>query len=158
MTTRGSDSERVEIRIGPWIARVDREHTRPVYKVVKEGGARGCGCDMCLNFDWHRRKGRALTPVAVNLLAELGVEPSKEAEAVHHGLDKDGHLYEWWYHSIGEVVGGPEPTEPVRLDEGLSVIVRDGRAIAHEGFENYPLVEVLFFRHLSWALAMPEPK
>ena len=28
MTTRGSDSERVEIRIGRWIARVDREHTR----------------------------------------------------------------------------------------------------------------------------------
>ena len=93
-----------------------------------------------------------------NLLAELGVEPSKEAEAVHHGPDKDRHLYEWWYHAIGEVVGGPEPKEPVGLDEGLSVIVKDGRAVAHEGFENLPLVEVSFFRPLPWALATREPK
>lgn len=158
MKIGGSDSERLEIRIGRWIVRVDREHTRAVYKVVEEGGARSCGCDMCLNFDWHRRKGRALTPVAVNLLAELGVDPGKEAEAVHHGPDKDRHLYEWWYHAIGEVVGGPEPKEPVGLDEGLSVIVKDGRAVAHEGFENLPLVEVSFFRPLPWALATPEPK
>jgi len=153
-----SDSERVQLRIGPWIVRSNRQRTCSVYEVVEVSGARRCGCDMCLNFDRHRKRGEALTPPAVNLLAELGVDPGKEAETVHLGPDQEGHLYEWWYHAIGEVVDGPEPKEPVALGEGLSVMVKDGRAVAHEGFENFPLIEVSFFRHLPWALTTPEPQ
>ena len=154
----GSDSERLETRIGRWIVRLDHEYTRSVYKCVKQGGARSCGCDLCLNFDWHRKRGQALTRLATDLLAELGVDPDKDAETIHHGRDQDGHLYQWWYHAIGEVVDGPEPKEPVALGEGLSVTVKEGRAVAHEGFESFPLIEVSFFRHIPWALVTPEPK
>lgn len=34
MTLRGSDSERLETRIGRWIVRVDHEHTRAVFVEV----------------------------------------------------------------------------------------------------------------------------
>jgi hypothetical protein len=95
-----------ELRIGDQLIRFDREATIAAYSQVEQGGADRCSCSGCRNFALLRDK---IYPDAfLELLDKLGIDPTKEGEAVHYGPKADLHLYGGWFYFVGQVVEAGE--------------------------------------------------
>lgn len=96
-----------ELRMGDQLIRFDNDATTAAYAQILNGGADRCSCSGCRNF----AKLRAETyPEAFrDLLNTLGIDPTKEGEAVHYGPKETGrHLYGGWFYFVGEVIEAGE--------------------------------------------------
>ena len=92
----------IEFRIGDQLIRFDREATVIAYSEMPQGGADRCTCTGCRNFVLIRDK--AYPDVFRDLSDKLGIDPSKEGEAVHYGPKGDLHFYGGWFYFVGEVL------------------------------------------------------
>ncbi len=113
------------------------------------GYADDCACLTCRNFSAARPGAYPPEPIA--LFSHLGIDCSKESEAVHVARDPDGyHLYEGWFHFVGIIkhdVGGIIEIEP---NFGLYFVT--GNATAPMVFLQHQLPRVEFEVRLPWIL------
>ncbi len=92
-----------ELRLGDQLVRYDRDATLVAYAQLEQGDAQTCGCAGCRNFIAARE--HAFPDAFRIFLAELGIDPNKEGEAVHHGPIGDNlHFYEGWFYFVGELI------------------------------------------------------
>ena len=91
-----------ELPIGDQLIRFDREATSAAYSTVSQGDADRCGCQGCRNFAIQRNA--IYPPEFRDLLNKIGIDPTKECEAVHEGPKNKTHFYSGWFYFVGEVV------------------------------------------------------
>ena len=91
-----------ELRLGDQLAQCDRNATLAAYADLQQGGAERCGCAGCRNFVAAREQ--AFPDTFRNFLAELGIDPTKEGEAIHYGpVDGGLHFYGGWFYFVGKL-------------------------------------------------------
>jgi hypothetical protein len=92
-----------EMTVGDQTFRYDPEATAAIYASLRTGWAEDCGCVGCRNL---LAQGDEVYPPAFReLLQRLGIDPSKEAEAVADGPLENGlHHYGGWFFFVGEMV------------------------------------------------------
>ena|SRR5947207_2703821 len=92
-----------EFRLGDQLVRYDHDATLAAYAQLQHGDAQTCGCAGCRNFIAARE--HAFPDAFRIFLAELGIDPNKEGEAVHQGPIGDNlHFYEGWFYFVGELI------------------------------------------------------
>ena len=91
-----------EFRIGDQAVHYDRDATVAAYAQLTRGDADCCPCSGCRNFALQR--DTAYPQSFLDLLNTLGVDPSKEGEAVLYGPKDDTYLYGGWFYFVGEVI------------------------------------------------------
>jgi len=91
-----------ELRVGDQLIRFDRDATISMYWKVAEGDANSCACSGCRNFAQLRSK--AYPAGFRDLLATLGIDSSKESEAVYHGPKGDQHFYDVRFWFVGQLI------------------------------------------------------
>jgi len=144
-----------QVHFQDWSVEVDREATAEAYARIEASGSEVCGCQDCRNFVAVRDAGRLYPPEVLDMLAELGVDPSLEAESWSVGpIDADHpdvHLYGWWFNVIGHLLPGEltQPREPARE---LQVYPVSGGALADAAFGDAPLFRVELLGGLPWFL------
>src|SRR5437879_3879445 len=92
-----------KLRLGDQLVRYDRDATLSAYAHLQQGWAEKCGCSGCRNFIAAREQ---VFPDAFRtVLAELGIDLSKEGEAIHHGpVEGNLHFYGGWFYFVGELI------------------------------------------------------
>src|SRR5262245_24026194 len=96
-----------EITIGDQTVRYDREATFAIYERLRNGWAEDCGCVRCRNL--LAQRDEVYPPAFRELLVRLGIDPTKEAEAVADGPSETGlHHYCGWFFFVGEMVTAGE--------------------------------------------------
>jgi hypothetical protein len=145
----------VTVHFQDWGVVVDREATAEAYAQIEASGSDLCGCQDCRNFVAVRDAGLLYPPAVLELLAQLGVDPSREAESASMGsIDRDHpdvHLYEWWFNVIGHLLPG-ELTQPRDPARELQLYPVSGGALADAAFGDAPLFRVEFLGGLPWLL------
>jgi len=139
-----------ELRIGDQLISFDREATAAAYSQVSQGWADRCTCQGCRNFVLQRDR---IYPVEFrDLLNTLGVDPSKEGEAVHYGPVGELHFYEGWFYLVGKLL---------EAGERNCSIGNDFEYFAGTSFPRPPaafgkgVIVIEFATHLSWVLDKP---
>jgi len=91
-----------ELRLGDQLVRYDRDATLAAYAQLQHGDAERCGCAGCRNFIAGREQ--AFPDAFRTFLAELGIDPNKEGEAIHYGpVDGDLDFLRRWFYFVGEL-------------------------------------------------------
>ncbi|HET8825026.1 MAG TPA: hypothetical protein VFM77_07850 [Terriglobales bacterium] len=138
-----------ELRIGDQFIRFDRQATIAVYSAISQGDAERCGCQGCRNFIIQRN---AIYPREFrDLLTKIGIEVTKEGEAVHEGPKDNAHFYSGWFYFFGEVIEKGESC--VSLGENFKYFVRTALH-PPKAFGNMRAA-VEFSTVLPWLLAEP---
>ena len=92
-----------ELRLGDQLVRYDRDATVAAYAQLQNGDAERCGCSGCRNFISAREQ--AFPRQFKVLLAELGIDLTKDGEVVDFGVVDGGmHYYEGWFYFVGELI------------------------------------------------------
>jgi hypothetical protein len=141
---------------GRWTYTVDPDATAEAYKAAIGGGADYCDCNGCRNFRLVRH--RIHTPEFLTLLATLGIDPRKEAEAIRASQSSPGHYScGGWFHFVGDLkVSGDFP--PVDLGAGVTAWMTHGVAPMLQPLAGFPLVQLGFWAEsVPWLLDEPEP-
>ena len=140
---------------GEWSYDADPEATAAAYRSVEHGGAEACGCAGCRNFLLARDK---VYPASfLTLLAQLGVDPSKDAEVYHNAqLSPGRHDYGGWFHFVGELHNSGD-FPPVALGENFSAWMCRPNAPRLAPLEDLNVVQVEFHAEaVPWLLREPE--
>lgn len=138
-----------ELRIGDQLIRFDREATLTSYLAIRQGDADRCGCQGCRNFAIQRN---AIYPQGFRaLLDNMGIDLTKEGEAVHEGPKDNAHFYSGWFYVVGEVIEKGESC--VSLDEHFKYFARTALH-APKAFGNLTAA-VEFSTVLPWLLTEP---
>ena len=92
------------INFRDWELIVDKQLTTSTYDQATMGGADGCSCNECKNFQSYRDR---LYPAEImQLLNDLGIDYKKESEICHYCRQDDGlHHYGGWFHFKGHFKG-----------------------------------------------------
>ena len=110
-----------ELRLGDQLVRYDRDATLAAYAQLQHGDAERCGCAGCRNFIAGREQ--AFPDAFRTFLAELGIDPNKEGEAIHYGpVDGDLDFYGSWFYFVGELIEVGERLTTVQLPGSPSPI------------------------------------
>jgi hypothetical protein len=97
----------MEMTVGDQTIRYDPEATAAIYATLRNGWAEACGCVGCRNLLMQR--DQAYPAAFRELLQRLGIDPTKEAEAVADGPLANGlHHYCGWFFFVGELVTAGE--------------------------------------------------
>jgi hypothetical protein len=141
---------------GKWRFECDPEATRVVYSRVDRGGAESCSCNGCRNFVAAR--SRVFPETFLELLATLGVDPLKDAEAYHNARLAPGrHDYGGWYHFIGQLTVDGD-FAAVDFGNGFTASLCKATAPRLKSLEGLPVVQLEFHSEsVPWALPEPEP-
>ncbi|HEY2857689.1 MAG TPA: hypothetical protein VGJ21_04685 [Terracidiphilus sp.] len=87
---------------GEFIIEYDREATARTYRLIERSDADRCGCSYCRNFVSQRPSH--YPPSFLNLLNDLGIDPSKEGEVFECGLEGGLHYYGGWLFLSGKLL------------------------------------------------------
>ena len=109
-----------ELPVGDQLIRFDRDATISVYSQIVQGDANSCGCSGCRNFALLRNK--AYPDAFRDFLDMLGVDPSKEIEAVYYGPKGELHSYGVWFYFVGELLEAGERS--VRIGDEFHYWIR----------------------------------
>jgi hypothetical protein len=139
-----------ELRIGDQLIRFDRETTISAYSQIQQGGADRCDCSGCRNFALQRNSIYSID--FRDLLNTLGIDWTKEGEAVHYGPKGDLHFYGGWLYFVGEVVEAGERL--VSLQDGFQYFIGTSFPRPHDVFGR-PVAAVEFMVMLPWVLNEP---
>lgn len=77
---------------------VDTEENKRVYQQIEAGFVESCKCKNCIEF--IRLREKIYPPEFINLLAQLGIDYTKEAEVINYG--DLGEHWEGWFNFIGD--------------------------------------------------------
>ena len=138
-----------ELRIGDQLIRFDHEATAAAYSAVSQGDADRCGCQGCRNFVIQRNA--IYPPEFRDLLNKIGIDSTKEAEAVHYGPKDNAHFYGGWFYFYGEVIEKGESC--VSLGEDFKYFART--ALHPPKAFGKMTAAVEFSTVLPWLLAEP---
>lgn len=141
---------------GEWSYDVDPVATAAAYRSVEHGGAETCGCAGCRNFLLARNK--VYPAQLLRLLAQLGIDPHKDAEVYHTAqLSPGRHIYGGWFHFVGELHNTGD-FSPVALGESFSAWMCKANAPKLAPFKNLNVVQLEFAADaVPWLLREPEP-
>jgi len=134
-----------------WKYRADRDATILAYGRIERGGADTCDCAGCRNF--RAARDDCFPPEFIALLAQLGIDPRKDAEVYHNARIAPGcHDYGGWYHFIGTIDDiGESPS--VQLGPGFSVWMRPASAPRLRSLEGKQVVQLEFHAEaVPWRL------
>lgn len=118
----------VELELGRWIVRLDKEKTKDFYDKF-HFITDDCSCDYCVNYV----KATAFLPQKLlNIFMQLGIDPRKEGKIYHCCDNENGtHLYGGFYHIIGELITGDDCWEKasdstsndrfLKMEDGYSI-------------------------------------
>jgi hypothetical protein len=134
-------------QIGDQVIRYDAERTRAAYSTLSRGGANDCGCSSCQNFAAQRSV--AFPDSFLNLLVQLGIDPTKEGEAYECGPDGSLTVYGGWFYFAGELV---QPGERLAgNDPGFQFWFADGKNLPKPKADfGKDLLAVEFVTKLPW--------
>ena len=136
-----------ELRVGDQLIRFDRSATIAMYSQILRGDADVRGCSGCRNFAQLRTQ--AYPAEFKEFLATLGIDSSKESEAVHHGPEEDVHSYDVRFCFVGQLIETGERS--VKLGDGFQYWI--GTAVPEGSSEfgkNMAVVECTTV--IPWAL------
>ncbi len=138
-------------RLGDQMLRFDRQCTTDAYARVTKGGAEECGCAMCRNF--AAQKQTAYPTSFLQLLAQLGIDPTKEGEVYYLSPEESGlRLYGGWFFFCGELI---EAGERQTSEDGISFfVIGPGRMPSpypRDAFGPHPLA-LDFYLEIPWVL------
>jgi hypothetical protein len=103
-----------ELRLGDQLAQYDRNATLAAYAELQQGWTERCGCGGCRNFIAAREQ--AFPDAFRNFLAEFGIDPTKEGEAIHYGpVDGGLHFYGGWFYFVGKLTEAGERLTTIPL-------------------------------------------
>lgn len=113
-TPTNSQSNGAELRIGDQLIRHYRDLTANAYLHMPTGMAERCACAACRNFIAQR--STAYPGFFLDLLAELGIDPTKEDDVYSYGaIDDNPRIYEGWLFFTGDL-----------LEQGWSLVDNGG--------------------------------
>lgn len=116
---------------------------------MRQGDADRCGCQGCRNFAVQRN---AVYPQKFcDLPTKMGIDLTKEGEAVFEGPRDDANFYGGWFYFVGEVIEKGESC--VSFGEHFKCFVRTGQT-APKTFGNM-VAAVEFSTVLPWLLEEP---
>ena len=128
-----------------WEIEFDKDITAQAYI----GLSVSCNCAYCRNF---LTVCQNLPAEYVQILAQLGIDPTKPAEIVEYNENPDGtHFYGWWYHVIGQITKDSN-AEKVMLTPEIEITIRNKDDLVDKDFPR-PVIQIEFFSNLLWALA-----
>ncbi len=143
-------------QFGEWLYVCDRAATIEAYRQASAGGSTTCTCNGCRNFTAAR--GRAFPSEFLQLLSDLGIDPTKDAEVYHEAKHKPGfHFYGGWFHYIGslEVAGD---FAPVNFGNGFISYMSMAHAPRLDSFDDLEVVQLEFRAdNIPWVLDENEP-
>ena len=141
---------------GEWRYTSDRGATIAAYSKTECGGSDTCKCDGCRNY--VRARGSLFPSEFLRLLADLGIDASKEAEAYHNARISPGfHDYGGWFHFVG-MLEVTDDFPSVDFGGGFSVWMCKAIAPRISALDDSPAVEVGFHSSaVPWLLDEPEP-
>ncbi len=141
-----------------WRFRCDPDRTREAYALSDRLGAEGCTCAPCRNFVAQRTL--EFPPELRGFLAEVGVDPWKEAEVWDAPSAEDDHILNvGWWHFVGDLEAtGEIPVTLRTVPEGRAKDWRlefraDETGWKLETFPISPIVEIRFLVVLPWILS-----
>ena len=139
-----------------WVIRYDRRFTEQAYSLANLG-AHACRCAYCRNYVTLR--DAAYGSAFGALLAQLGIDPHKEAELSEAGqAESGGHLYTGFYHFAGIIDQDPGD-RMTRVQSGddesamWQIFFTPDRALVAASFGNSPIVQLEFQVELPWVVA-----
>jgi hypothetical protein len=101
--TNSQSNNGAELRIGDQLIRHYRDLTVSAYLQMQIGMPEHCACAMCRNFIAQR--STAYPGFFLDLLAELGIDPTKENEVYSYGaIDDNPRIYEGWLFFAGDLL------------------------------------------------------
>lgn len=138
------------VELGGWILECDPEATRRAYAQISTGDPETCSCSYCRNFVATR--SAAYPDGALQLYAQLGVSPDREAEVYELGppTSGPGRLYGGWHHFVGHVI--KDPGRLVTITPSFEMWFREARDLAAPVFGEQSLVQAEFNATVPWVL------
>lgn len=107
------------LRIGDQLVRFDKAQTVAAYSRIDQPWADKCGCVPCRNFAAQR--STAFPHSFLNLLNQLGIDSSKEAEVYGcYPMPSGKRQYGGWFFFSGILL---EPDEQNKTKDGISYFV-----------------------------------
>ena len=91
-----------ELRVGDQLIHYDRDATISMYSQVLQGDSDLCGCPAFRNF--AQLRSTAYPEGFAVLLDALGIDSTKENEAVYNGLKGDLHSYDVRFFFVGQLI------------------------------------------------------
>jgi hypothetical protein len=140
----------MEMRIDDQTFLYDPETTSAIYARLRTGWAENCGCAGCRNLLAQRDD---IYPSAFReLLQRLGIDPTKEAEAVADGPLGNGlHHYGGWFFFVGEMVTAGDSMSVVSESPYFGYFITRGGPCPSE-FREGPRLGVGFEAEFKWIL------
>jgi hypothetical protein len=137
------------VTIGPWRIAYDREATEAAYSGITEG-AEACDCKGCLNY--LAQRDDVLPAEALELLAKLGIDRLKEAEAYEMAGMGDPRPYRGWFHLFGEILEGPGHTDSRQVSPTFELWFETvlGLPKGDFGDSGRPVLQLEFTTWLPW--------
>jgi hypothetical protein len=132
----------------------DREATIAAYAAVERGYTEICGCIHCRNF--IKAREQVFPQAFLQLLNELGIDATKEAETYHNArLSPGKHNYAGWFHFIGSM-GSFDQSNYVDFGRGFTAYISKTSALKPPSFG--PAIQLEFqSESVPWVLDEPEP-
>ncbi|AWA31100.1 hypothetical protein HYN48_13940 [Flavobacterium magnum] len=133
-----------------WEIIADKKYNDEIYSNLKGGIADGCQCNDCRNFVKNRQD---IFPQEIKtLLAELGIDYTKEADNIHLQKLKNGlHSYLALFHFRGEITKLEDETGLLPLNDNL--IINFGLPDGQILFPNVErLVQIEFYIEMPWTI------
>ena len=142
-----------EPQVGDQTIRYDRAATTAIYANLKGGWAEDCRCVGCRNL--MAQRDVIYRPAFRELLDRLGIDPSKEGEAVADGPLTNGlHHYGGWFFFVGEMVTEGEQITQVSDSPHFGYCFTRNGPCPKE-FRGGPHLGIEFVAHLRWILDEP---
>lgn len=137
-----------DLRIGDQLIHFDRDSTLAAYSGISHGDADRCTCQSCRNFALQR--GTVYPESFRDLLNSLGIDWTKEGEAVHYGPKGNGHFYGGWFYFTGELIEKGESC--IRSGEDFKYWIGTSFPRPPEVFCR-PVAAIEFYAVLPWILS-----
>ena len=127
------------INFREWTLQFDRDQTVAADAKIAVGSPEDCGCDDCLA--WLRHRNTVHPESFLNLLDELGIPKSKEADvtAWEPTTTTGTNRYTGEFVFVGRVISGPEMFIPMQDNRSFSIEYRAITANFEIGFSNQPI-------------------
>lgn len=102
------------LRLGDQSVQHDRDLTLAAYAKLQHGWAEQCRCGGCRNYIAAREQ--AFPAAFRDFLADLGIDVTKEGEAVHYGpVDGGLQFYGGWFYFVGKLIEAGERLTTIPL-------------------------------------------
>jgi len=143
-----------ELRLGDQVIRYSREATAAAYGHIESGCSDHCSCNQCRNF--AKQNNTAYPPEFLNLLQQLGIDASKEADVHVSGPLEEGRCRcGGWFYLVGELV--EKGWSIAKAGKDLQCFFREcGTLSGSPAWRGHDLLALEFIVEIPWLLPADE--